>query len=216
MRNFCRTLSWAFLFTLCLGINARADQPPDGFVSLFNGKDLTGWKVNEGGKQSVWGASDGILYVDGNGGGWLLTEKEYGDFEVRLEYKMPEHGNSGVGLRTPRKGDPAYVGMEIQLIDDAGWKGLQEWQHTGAIYNVVPPSSLPGKPAGQWNKIDITAKGRHVTVIVNDVKIVDADLDKYKDHDAKHPGLKREKGHIGLQSHDGRVEFRNLFVKELK
>ena len=105
--------------------------------------------------------------------------------------------------------------MEIQLIDDGSWKGLQEWQHTGAIYNVVPPSSLPGKPAGQWNKIVITAKGRQVKVVLNDVKIVDANLDDHKKDFEKHPGLKREKGHLGLQSHYGRVEFRNLFVKEL-
>jgi hypothetical protein len=197
-------------------MHARADQSNEGFVSLFNGKDLSGWKVSAGGKQSVWGATDGILYVDGQGGGWLFTEKEYDDFEVKLEYKMPEHGNSGLGLRAPLKGDPAYAGMEIQLIDDGSWKGLQEWQHTGAIYNVVSPSSLPGKPAGQWNKIHVTAKGRHVTVVLNDVKIVDADLDKYAKDYAKHPGLKRKKGVIGLQSHDGRVEFRNLYVKELK
>jgi hypothetical protein len=215
MHSFRHAAFLGCVLTACLGIHAWADQPPDGFVSIFNGKDLTGWKVNEGGKQEVWGATPGILYVEGHGGGWLLTEKEYGDFEIRLEYKMPEHGNSGVGLRTPRKGDPAYVGMEIQLIDDGTWKGLQEWQHTGAIYNVVPPSSLPGKPAGQWNKIDITAKGRQVTVVLNDVKIVDANLDDHKDSFEKHPGLKREKGHLGLQSHDGRVEFRNIFVKEL-
>ncbi len=215
MHSFRLAAFWGCVLTVCLGIHAQADQPPEGFVSIFNGKDLTGWKVNEGGKQEVWGATPGILYVEGHGGGWLLTEKEYGDFEIRLEYKMPEHGNSGVGLRTPRKGDPAYVGMEIQLIDDGTWKGLQEWQHTGAIYNVVPPSSLPGKPAGQWNKIDITAKGRHVTVVLNDVKIVDANLDDHKDSFEKHPGLKREKGHLGLQSHDGRVEFRNIYVKEL-
>jgi hypothetical protein len=215
MHSFRQVMFWGCVLTACLGIHTRADSPPEGFVSLFNGKDLTGWKVNEGGKQSVWGAMDGVLYVDGRGGGWLLTEKEYGDFEVRLEYKMPEHGNSGVGLRTPRKGDPAYVGMEIQLIDDGSWKGLQEWQHTGAIYNVVPPTSLPGKPAGQWNKIVITAKGRQVKVVLNDVKIVDANLDEHQKDFEKHPGLKREKGHLGLQSHDGRVEFRNLFVKEL-
>ena len=214
MHSFRLAAFWGCVLTACLGAQARADQPPDGFVSLFNGKDLTGWKVNEGGKQSVWGATDGILFVQGHGGGWLLTEKEYGDFEIRLEYKMPEHGNSGVGLHAMH-GDPAYVGMEIQLIDDGTWKGLQEWQHTGAIYNVVPPSSLPGKPAGMWNKIRIVAKGRHVTVELNDVKIVDANLDDHKDQFDKHPGLKREKGHLGLQSHDGRVEFRNLFVKEL-
>src|SRR5947209_6103799 len=99
MFSLRQTAFWGCVLTVCLALHARADQAPEGFVSLFNGKDLTGWKVNQGGKMSVWGAQDGILYVDGRGGGWLLTEKEYGDFEVRLEYKMPEHGNSGVGLR---------------------------------------------------------------------------------------------------------------------
>src|SRR4051794_5222791 len=108
------------LFTLapCL----PADEPPAGFVSLFNGKDLAGWKAT--GNPKVWGAEDGVIFVAGGGGGWLMTEKEYGDFELRLEYKLPKMGNSGVGLRSPLEGDPAYVGMEIQLIDDANWKGL--------------------------------------------------------------------------------------------
>jgi hypothetical protein len=192
---------------------------PEGFTALFNGKDLTGWKVNEGGKMSVWGAEKGLLYVEGGGGGWLMTEKEYGDFEVRLEFKMPEKGNSGVALRSPMKGDPAYAGMEIQLLDDVwhkkNFKELRNTQLTGSIYDVVPPSKDALKPVGEWNKITITAKGRHVTVELNGTKTVDADLDEHKDKFEKHPGLKAEKGHLGLQSHDGRVEFRNLFVKPL-
>src|SRR5437016_1482252 len=79
---------------------ARSDdaEVPIGFEALFNGKDLTGWKVNGSGKMSVWGAENGLLYVNGKGGGWLLTEKEYADFELRLEFKIPEMGNSGVAL----------------------------------------------------------------------------------------------------------------------
>jgi hypothetical protein len=198
--------------------SADADVP-EGFTALFNGKDLTGWKVNEGGKMSVWGAEKGLLYVEGAGGGWLMTEKEYGDFELRLEFKMPEKGNSGVALRSPMKGDPAYAGMEIQLLDDVwhkkNFKELRNTQLTGSIYDVVPPSKDALKPVGEWNKITITAKGRHVTIELNGMKIVDADLDEHKDKFEKHPGLKAEKGHLGLQSHDGRVEFRNLFVKPL-
>ena len=76
-------------------------------------------------------------------------------------------------------------------------------------------SSLPGKPAGQWNKIDITAKGRHVSVVLNDVKIVDANLDDHKEHFKGHPGLTRTAGHIGLQSYNFRVEFRNIYLKRL-
>jgi hypothetical protein len=189
--------------------------PPKGFTALFNGKDLTGWK-NHGGKLTSWGADKGILFVKGGGGGWLMTEKEYGDFELRLEFKVPRGGNSGVALRSPMKGDPAYTGMEIQILDDASHKGLQKWQHTGSIYGVVPPAKLATRPIGQWNSYKITCKGRQVTVELNSEKVVDANLDDYKAKHAKaHPGILRDKGHIGLQEHGGRVEFRNLFIKEL-
>jgi hypothetical protein len=194
-------------------------EAPEGFEPLFNGKDLTGWKVNKGGNMKVWGAEDGILYVQGTGGGWLMTEKEYADFDLQLEYKVPEKGNSGVALRSPMEGDPAYAGMEIQILDDvwhkANYKGLRRTQLTGSIYDVVPPSREAIKPIGKWNKMHIIAKGRHVTVELNGTKIVDANLDDHKKRADKHPGLLREKGHLGLQSHDGRVEFRNLYVKSL-
>jgi hypothetical protein len=193
---------------------ARPADPdvPKGFEPLFNGKDLTGWQVHNG-KIDVWGADNGLLYVNGKGGGWLMTEKEYADFELRLEYKMPVHGNSGVAVRAPRQGDPAYQGMEIQLLDDENWKNLRPTQYTGSIYNVVGPAKHLTKPAGQWNQMRIVAKGRKVTVELNGTTIVDANLDEYKDQTQKHPGLLRQKGHLGLQSHDGRVEFRNLYVK---
>jgi len=200
----------------CLSSSLRADDKPgEGFEPLFNGKDLTGWKVNEGGKMEFWGAENGILFVNGGGGGWLMTEKEYANFEVQLEYKMPKHGNSGVALRSPMRGDPAYVGMEIQLLDDANWSNLRPTQFTGSIYDVVPPSKHVTKPFGEWNKIRIVAKGRQVMVELNGTKIVDANLDDYKERIRRHPGLVRDKGHLGLQSHDGRVEFRNLYVKAL-
>jgi hypothetical protein len=80
---------------------------------------------------------------------------------------------------------------------------------------VVPPSAEVSKPIGEWNKMRITAKGRQITVELNATKIVDANLDAHKDRFDQHPGLLRTKGHLGLQSHDGRVEFRNLYVKPL-
>jgi hypothetical protein len=187
-------------------------QPAEGFVALFNGKDLSGWKVHAG-RMDRWGADNGILFVEGEGGGWLMTEKEYDDFEIRLEYKLPKQGNSGVALRAPLKGDPAYQGMEIQILDDDNYKGLREEQYAGSIYDVVAPSKHVTKPAGEWNRMDITAKGRQITVSINGQKIVDANLDKYKDRAGKHPGILRTKGHLGLQSHTGRVEFRNVYVK---
>ncbi len=206
----------------CFSVAHSADAPPAGFTALFNGKDLEGWKVH-GGKLDVWGADQGMLVVNGRGGGWLMTEKEYGDFELRLEYRLPKRGNSGVALRSPLQGDPAYQGMEIQILDDENYKGIKPTQYTGSIYDVVPAAKHVAKPAGEWNTMRITAKGRHVTVELNGTQIVDADLDNFKDRVkpnpekklAGHPGLLRTTGHLGLQSHDGRVEFRNLFVKAL-
>src|ERR1043165_4575572 len=107
----------AFLF---VAVPILANEPPKGFESLFNGKDLTGWQST--GNAKVWGAEKGVIYCAGGGGGWLMTDKEYDNFELRLEYKMPLKGNSGVGIRSPLKGDPAYAGMEIQLIDDVNWR----------------------------------------------------------------------------------------------
>jgi hypothetical protein len=121
-----------------------------------------------------------------------------------------------VALRAPMKGDPAYTGMEIQILDDPSYKGLQKWQHTGSIHGVVPASKLASKPAGQWNSYRIICKGQQVTIELNGEKIVDANLDDHKEKHAKrHPGILRDKGHIGLQEHGGKVEFRNIVIKEL-
>ncbi len=207
------------MIVLFAGLPTVHSADDDAFTPLFNGKDLTGWTVNKGGKMTAWDAEDGILFVKGGGGGWLMTEKEYGDFELRLEYKLPQKGNSGVGLRSSLEGDPAYVGMEIQILDNPwykeNFKGLRDVQLTGAIYDVVAPSKDVTKPVGEWNQYRIIARGRTIIVNLNGTEIVNANLDDYKDKFDRHPGLKRDKGHIGLQSHDGRVEFRKLFIKPL-
>jgi 3-keto-disaccharide hydrolase len=210
----------ALLLCLALPLCARPaeaePEAPEGFTALFNGKDLTGWKVH-GGKKESWAAEKGVLFVKGGRGGWLMTEKEYGDFELRLEFKVPKGGNSGVALRSPLKGDPAYSGMEVQILDDPAYKGLQKWQATGSIYGVVPASKVTTKKVGEWNSYKITCKGRKVTVELNGTKVVDTDLDDHKEkHGKTHPGILRDKGHIGLQEHGGRVEFRRISIKELK
>jgi len=210
-RSFAVSL---FAAVLAFSTLHAGDDTPKGFEKLFNGKDLTGWKST--GDQKKWGAENGVIYCSGGGGGWLMTEKEYGDFELRFEYKMPLKGNSGVGLRSPLKGDPAYVGMELQLIDDVNWGKLESWQHTGSIYNVVPAKTIKNKSIGEWNEFKVVAKGRQITVTQNGETLVDANLADYeKEHGKKHPGILRDKGHIGFQSYNLRVEFRNVFLKAL-
>jgi hypothetical protein len=216
-----RLIAFAVLLAVPLALTAD-DKPavPEGFTPLFDGKSLAGWKPT--GKAAVWAAEGGMIVCKGGGGGWLLTEKEFGDFEFRCEYRWSkEGGNSGVALRTPDKGDPAYVGMEIQLIDDEGWEKvhkskLADYQNTGSIYDVQPPKKQANKPIGEWNTVRIVCQGRKVRVELNGEVLVDANLDDYAKKYDKHPGLKRDKGHVGFQSYNIRVEFRNVAIKELK
>jgi serine/threonine protein kinase len=192
----------------------------EGFTPLFNGKDLAGWK-RFGGQEDTWAAADGILFRNNRGGGWLMTEKVYSDFELQLEFKVPRGGNSGVALRSPLEGDPAYTGMEIQILDDEypDYRSWKDWQKTGAIYGVVASSKQPTRPVGQWNSYRIVCQGRQVTLELNGERILEANLDDYMGMTADgkaHPGLLRDKGHIGLQDHTGRVEFRNIRIRTLK
>lgn len=201
------------------------DKPADpkseeGFVSLFNGKDMTGWVGNTKG-----------YYADGKGnmvcdptkqGGNVYTEKEYANFIFRFEFKLAPGANNGLGIRAPLTGDAAYVGMELQIIDDSSdkYKNIQPWQRHGSIYGVA--AGKPGhlKPVGEWNSQEVIANGRHITVKLNGETIVDVEnLDTWKfesDHSRdSHPGLKNEKGHIGFLGHGDPLEFRNMRIKEL-
>jgi len=184
---------------------------------LFNEKDLSGWEA-VGADISTWGVEDGILYTTGEGGGWLCTDKTYSDFILSLEFRLPEEGNSGIFLRAPRKGNPAYAGMEVQVLDDYAdkYRTLEPWQYTGSVDKVQAPSKRVTKPAGQWNKYKILCDGPVVKVWSNGHLINDVNLIQHMNKSDTHPGLKRRKGYIGLQNHSTRVEYRNIKIKELK
>jgi len=195
-------------------------EKEEGFVPLFNGKDLKGWKLYES-KPEGWTVEEGLLVCTGKGGGWLGTERDYADYVLRLEYRLGPAGNSGVYLRAPEKGHISRVGMEIQLLDDnhPNYARLDFYQYTGSIYHVQAPTRRAGKPAGEWNTLEIRVAGRRVVVVLNGKKIQDADLDYLqKDHEVarEHTGLARSTGRVGLQSHSDHVEFRHLRIKELK
>jgi hypothetical protein len=195
-------------------------EKADGFVPLFDGKSLDGWTVYDGKKEN-WAAEDGLVVCKGQGGGWLGTARDYDNFVLRLEYRLRPGGNSGVYIRAPEKGHISRVGMEIQILDDnhPSYAKLDFYQYTGSIYHVVAPNQRAGKPAGEWNAMEVRADGREVVVVLNGKKIVDADLDRCLKDAAvakEHTGLARKSGRVGLQSHSERVEFRNLRLKPLK
>jgi hypothetical protein len=191
-----------------------APEGEQGFVSLFDGKTLDGWQGNTAGYKVV----DGVMVCEP--GGNLFTDKEYADFIFRFEFKLPPLGNNGVGIRTPLKGNPAYAGMEIQILDDKYKEKhpqLHPYQYHGSVYGVVPAKPGHQKPIGEWNAEEILAKGGHIKVTLNGVVILDADLDKAKPIDGReHPGLHNKKGYIGFLGHGSRVEFRNIRIKDLE
>ncbi len=190
----------------------------EGFIPLFNGRDLSGWTGDLGGYE----VRDGIIAVLPGASGNLYTDKEYRDFVFRFEFKLTPGSNNGIGIRAPLTGDAAYVGMEIQVLDDSAeiYRSLQPYQYHGSIYGVVPAKRGFQRPVGEWNAEEIDVRGRRVKVTLNGTVIVDADLDEAAANGTidkrDHPGLANETGRIGFLGHGSRVEFRNLRIREIR
>ena len=193
------------------------EKTESGFVPLFNGKDLAGWQ----GATGSYLIKDGVLMSKKGTHGTLLTDKEYDNFVLRLEFRTEPGGNNGVGLRTKLKGEPAYTGMEIQILDDdhPKYKDLKPMQFCGSVYGVSAARRGHVKPAWQWNKMEIVADGPHIKVTLNGAVVTDIDLSKVgpkEIHGQALSGLLRPKGYLALCGHTEHAEFRNLRIKELK
>jgi hypothetical protein len=187
-------------------------------VRLYNGRDLTGWHV-ESGKLESWKANGEMISCVLPGGGYLATDKEYGDFELRLEYRIPPAGNTGVGIRFPRGGWPSTAGMEIQILDDADprYKNLKPTHRNASIYTFVGPKVNPAKPPGEWNRLVIRCKGPLVVVELNGVETSRVNMDEHQEPGKGTIPLSKRprKGLVGLQSHGDKVDFRNIEITEL-
>ena len=189
------------------------EEKAEGYICLFNGKDLTGWIGN----------TDGYVAEDGRiickKGGNVYIKDEYSDFIFRFEFKLTPGANNGLGIRTPLNVNAAYEGMELQILDDTAdqYKNLQPYQYHGSIYGVVPVIRGCQKPVGQWNYQEVMAKGGQIRVTLNGGLVVDADISKITETTDKrpHPGLHREKGYIGFLGHGSQLEFRNIRIKQL-
>jgi 3-keto-disaccharide hydrolase len=190
----------------------------EGFVKLYNGKDLGGWHVQSG-KLEAWKANGEMISSVSPGGGYLTSDKQYGDFELRLEYRIPPRGNSGIGIRYPPGGHPSTAGMEIQLLDDDApqYKNLKPSQFNGSIYKLVAPKARAAKPAGEWNKLAIRCQGPMIVIHLNGTEIQKVNADEHTTAEGDLVPLARRprKGCIGLQSHGDPVDFRGLEIKEL-
>ena len=183
-------------------------------TSLFNGQDLKGWVGGgeAGGKPAAcWEVRQGMLVCTGKKGSWLRTTEEYGDFNLRLEYKLEDGGNSGVFLRVPADGSHRGngAGVEIQILDDAAerYKSLKPWQYAGSVYGIAPATTRVGKPAGRWNTLEMELRGTAYRIMHNGVVIVSADTKEF-------PALakRRLKGFVGFQNHKTQVWLRNVRI----
>lgn len=198
-------------------VNAE-EKPVLTFRPLYNGKDLTNWSVHNG-KTEAWAATGELLSCVAEGGGWLRSTALYSDFILKLEYRLPAGGNSGVGLRLPAEGQPHINGMEIQILDDDApqYKELKPAQYTGSIYYQSAAKRGAPKPPGEWNSYEITCVGQKVKVVLNGQTVTEADLSTFTKGEGDHPPLaeRPQVGFIGLQSHGSRVDFRKIELHDM-
>ena len=197
---------------------SEAEQK-DGFVSLFDGTNMDQWQGNIAG----YLLKDGAIEVNpqAKGGGNLYTKEEYDNFIYRFDFQLTPGGNNGIGLHAPLEGDAAYVGMEIQVLDNEAdiYKNLFQYQYHGSVYGIMPAKRGFLKPVGEWNQEEIFLSGTKIKVTLNGTVINEGDIKEAikngtMDH-KEHPGLARTTGHIGFLGHGDVIRFKNMRIKKL-
>lgn len=193
----------------------------DGYTLLFDGTNMFSWTGNT----AEYVTENGNLAVNpkpGKGsGGNLYTKDEFSDFVFRFEFQLTPGANNGLGIRTPMEGDAAYVGMELQILDNeaAMYKDLHVYQYHGSVYGTLPAKRGYLKPVGEWNYQEVTVRGPKIKVVLNGKVILNGDITEARKTGApdkqQHPGLLRQTGHIGFLGHGSPLKFRNIRIKDL-
>lgn len=201
------------------------------WVRLFPGDGSpAGWLVTEWSDVGVavadanWRVADGVLRSGARRGTWLISERDYGDFILEFEIKLTERGNSGVALRAPLKGDPAFDGLEFQIADERYNPEAKDSELTGGLYRAVAPSKQVYRPA-EWNQVRLELRGDQFRAWLNGEQIQDITLSDFDQPVMRHDetlaaALKDRplRGRIGFQhlSRDGAVEIRSARLRELR
>lgn len=191
-----------------------AEEAGQGWALLFDGSTLDGWTT----PGAAWTVKDGEIVTPQASGWWLRTTRMYRDFELKLDFLLTPGANSGVGLRGSSTGDPAFTGMEIQILDTFGQE--PKLGSCGAVYNAIVPSSSAVRAPGEWNSYHIRLVGDELTVTLNGVVIHDKQkLDQrgiFRTPEQPMPLADRlPTGYIALQEHGKEVRFRNIKVRDL-
>ena len=199
--------------------NVRVLEP--GFIKMFDDHSLDGWEIVRPADPDDPGCvnDDGVVRCRSRRSSWLRTLRTYDNFILRLEYQMPPAGNSGIFLRAPIEGRVSRIGMEIQLLDDAAFRGrVSPAGRTGAIYDGIAPEVRVPAPARQWNAIEILADGKRVRTTLNSIQLYDAQVDNAEKDTNSHKrplATRRTVGFIGLQDHAHPIKFRRVRIQEL-
>jgi|ERR1035437_4238298 hypothetical protein len=181
-------------------ITANPKDNQAGWITLFDGRSLSGWTPEQGAK---WRVSAGVLIGDAGEDGWLRSSRQFGNFLLKIEYRNSPKGNSGVFLRATKEsnlGDPSNPagGYELQINNED-----EKWA-TGSIENFIQRLAPVNPAPNQWHSYDVEVRGNHLVATLDGTKVLDGRDPKFK------------AGYIGLQHHkDNRIEFRNIKVKPL-
>lgn len=235
MKNFTIRI-FAVAITLLLSTSATLELLAQSatYEILFDGGSLEKWHSKNAPSSPIngWKVEDGMLYMEGKGGGDIITKEKYSDFELVFEFNLTENANSGIKyfvdtIYNEKTGKMMVNGPEYQIIDDYNYKGVKEDPNgttsTGAVYLFYPPKKKHLNPNGEWNEGKIVAKGRKVSHWLNGKKLVSytrgnkdylkkKTANKFKD-DKNYGEL--EEGHILITDHGDKVFFRNIKIKNL-
>lgn len=164
--------------------------------------------IGKAGPQGAqWVVEKGVLNGGGARGSWLISKKDYTDFELSFDFKLGRQGNSGLALRSPGAGDPAFDGIELQMADYRYNTKAKDSELTGGLYRALAPSQQVYKPE-KWNNYQIKIKGSHIKVTLNHVLIIDEDLNKHKTIIKRHNG--KDAPALRDRPKSGKIGFQNL------
>lgn len=233
MKTTIFILCIALILSACKTKNQEPDQPEQSasdWITLFDGTSKAGWHIyNNTSDGSAWIIDEGALHLDPShsGRGDLVTDEEFENFELELEWKIDSCGNSGIMfnvVESPEYKNTYLTGPEMQVLDNACHPDSKYDKHrAGDLYDLIASSKEAVKPAGEWNKVRIVSNNGNVEFWLNGVNVV-----KFTMHTPEWDALvagskfrewpafgKARKGRIAIQDHDDKVWYRNIRIRKL-
>ncbi|MGY3052905.1 hypothetical protein ACVWYG_001101 [Pedobacter sp. UYEF25] len=223
-----KKFSYAMLLCAAVALSSCAQK---GYQQLSKGATIKGWHTyNKNVVGAAWTTNDGVFHLDPtvkDGGGDLVTDKEYSNFDLTYDWKVAPGSNSGLIFyvhEDPKYSETYTTGIEMQVIDNDGHPDGKNPKHrAGDLYDLISSSSEPVKPVGEWNRARIVSDKGNLTLFLNGVQVVKTTMwdeswsklvagskfANWKDWGTFH------KGKIALQDHGGEMWYKNISIKEL-